>query len=109
MPAAMPQVSAQLAQDWTALNYAQLIQNLNALTRLGAFEEDSLASALAVARLIDRGRILRSGLSAAELRQALDRYRSGTDWRPIPAIERALEHAIATAEDALIEQADDEC
>ena len=83
--------------EWTALGYAQLIECLGSLTRLGAFEEGSLAGALAVARLIDRGRILRSGLSAEQLRKALERYRGGRDWRPVAAIERALEQAIEIA------------
>jgi hypothetical protein len=100
MNATTPQVSTQPSLDWTALSYARLVQNLGALTRLGTFEEGSLACALAVARLIDRGRILRSGLTAGELQRALEDYRDGTDWRPIAAIERALEQAIEHTETA---------
>lgn len=97
MSVTMPYVSKQHDQEWTALGYGQLIASLGSLTRLGAFEEGSLTAALAVARLIDRGRILRSGLRASELRRTLERYRTGLDWRPNPAIERALEQAITIA------------
>lgn len=86
-------------QDWTALGYAPLIENLGSLTRLGAFD-DALDGALAVARLIDRGRVLRSGLGLSELQRALDGYRRAEAWSPIPAIERALEQAIAIAAEA---------
>jgi hypothetical protein len=99
MTATMPQVST-LDQDWTNLSYTQLVANLGALTRLGVFEEESLAGALAVARLMDRGRIVRSGLSVSDLQQALDRYRVGDGWAPISAIEQALERAVAIAGEA---------
>jgi len=93
-----PVTSAERVEDLLpALEYAQLIANLGAFTRLGAFEEGSLAGALAVARLMDRGRILRSGIGAREIQRALERYRRGRDWRPVPAIERALEQAVVIA------------
>jgi hypothetical protein len=104
----MPLVSTQSAQDWTSLGYAQLIENLGWLTRTGTFREGSLPSALAVARLIDRGRILRSGLGPLELRRALERYRQSDDWTPVLAIERALEQAIAIAA-AAMQEALEEC
>ena len=92
------------AQDLLpALSYAQLIDSLGPLTSLGAFEEGSLAGALAVARLIDRGRILRSGLKAGDLQKALDRYRQGEAWRPVAAIGRALEQAAAIAAEVVLE------
>jgi len=105
----MPQVSLRRGHEWTDFGYAQLIANLGSLTRAGAFAEGSLAGALAVARLIDRGRVLRSGLRACELRRALETYRQGADWSPIPAIERALEQAIAIAAEAAIQKAVEEC
>jgi hypothetical protein len=86
-----------------------LIGNLGSLTRAGAFEEGSLAGALAVARLIDRGRVLRSGLRANQLQQALEAYRQSADWSPIPAIERALEQAIAIAAEVAVLKGVEEC
>lgn len=85
--------------EWTSLSYSQLVQSLGSLTHIGVFEEGSLAMALAVARLVDRGRILRSELRASDLRRMLRLYRAGSGWRPIPAIERALEQAILIAEE----------
>jgi hypothetical protein len=101
----MPLVSTHYSNDWTAFGYAQLVESLGWLTRIGTFQEGSLASALAVARLIDRGRILRSGLSPLELQRALERYRQSADWTPVPAIERALEQAIAIAVEATPQKA----
>jgi hypothetical protein len=77
------------------LSYAAMVRKLGLLTALGVVVDGALPAALAVARLIDRGRIERSGLSAADLSSALAEYRGGSRWKPAKSIERALEHAIA--------------
>jgi hypothetical protein len=79
-----------------SLAYKELLENLGLLTELGVLDEGGLATALVVARLVDRGRILRSGLSARDLKEALARY-SQVAVRPVRAIERALEQAITLA------------
>jgi hypothetical protein len=85
---------ARRAEDLLpSLAYKELVESLGPLTELGVFEEGSLATALVVARLVDRGRILRSGLTAKDLTEALATYRQVTA-RPIRAIERALTQAI---------------
>jgi hypothetical protein len=94
---------AQLSDDvWTSLPYQELVKSLGTLTDQGVFDEGGLNTALAVARLVDRGRIARSGLSAADLTQALAQYRKTA--RPVRAIERALEQAITMAPAELVEQ-----
>ena len=91
----MRQVSSQRGRvEWTEFGYSQLLECLGPLTRSGVFQEGSFAAALAVARLIDRGRITRSGVSAVAIECALTRYREGAGWTPIKAIERALEQAL---------------
>jgi hypothetical protein len=87
---------------WTSLPYQDLVKSLAALTDQGVFDDGGLDTALAVARLVDRGRITRSGLSAGDLTQALAEYRK-TAVRPVQAIERALEQAIAIAPTVLVE------
>lgn len=88
---------ARRAEDLLpSLAYRELVENLGPLTDLGILEEGGLATALVVARLVDRGRILRSGLSAQDLTAALATYRQVTA-RPISAIERALTQAITMA------------
>jgi hypothetical protein len=49
---------------------------------------------LVVARLVDRRRILQSGMSSVHLRAALEEYRYAEGGRPVRAIEAALERAI---------------
>ena len=106
----MPEVSkfssAKRAEELLpSLGYAQLMGNLGRLTQLGVLDEGSLTGALAVARLIDRGRVLRSGLRPEEIKQALARYREGVAWRPVPAIELALEQAIVIVSESLAARA----
>jgi hypothetical protein len=79
-----------------SLGYKELVEQLGPLTELGVLEEGALATALVVARLVDRARILRSGLSAQDLTGSLATYGQITA-RPVKAIERALEQAIAMA------------
>ncbi len=103
----LPQVSSHRSQnaDWTELSHSQLIESLGSLTRARVFQEGSLSAALAVARLMDRGRIARSGLSPEAIERALRQYREATGWTPIPAIERALEQAAAISQECVATRA----
>src|SRR5882724_9144698 len=55
-----------------SMSYATLVENLGWMTELGVIAEESPTTMLVVARLVDRGRVLRSGLTASQLRQAAD-------------------------------------
>src|SRR5579862_193059 len=57
------------------MSYGALVDSLGRLTQLGVLAEGTPSTMLAVARLVDRGRIERSGLSPAQLRLALEHYR----------------------------------
>ena len=81
-----------------SLSYAELVRGLGNLTAIGVISPETPVAMLVVARLVDRGRIARSGMSAAELRSALDVYQSGRTWKPVYAVVRALEQAVATLE-----------
>jgi hypothetical protein len=87
-----------------SMTYRTLVQNLGRLGELGLLEEGSPAAMLVVARLVDRSRILRSGMSAAELRRALQSYRGQTGRHPLAAIEQALQQAERTASGIELEQ-----
>jgi hypothetical protein len=80
-----------------SLPYATLVRRLGSFTALGVFQEEGIEMMLVVARLIDRNRILRSGMTAAELERALADYRRAEDWTPLDVIEKALERAVAVA------------
>jgi hypothetical protein len=89
---------AESAEDLIpTLAYADLLQRLGPLTALGVLREGSPSAMLVVARIIDRGRIARSGLTRNQLRAALEQYRKGPEWRPVTAVESALEQAMETA------------
>jgi len=74
--------------------YGALVDSLGRLTQLGVLAEGAPSTMLAVARLVDRGRIERSGLSRGQLQLALETYRGAARWRPVPAVVFALERAI---------------
>ena len=76
------------------MSYATLVNNLGRLTEIGAIGPGNPATLLVVARLVDRTRIHRSGLSSAQLRQAMNAYRTG---KPSMAVIRALEQAVEIA------------
>jgi hypothetical protein len=91
--------SAERAEDMLpSLSYAELVRNLGPLTVIGVISQSNPATMLVVARLIDRGRIQRSGISLAELRAALVEYRQGAGFIPVNSVIRALEIAISTLE-----------
>jgi hypothetical protein len=94
-----------------SLTYRQLVENLEPLAETGVIAEGSLPMMLVVARLMDRRRILQAGMTAADLRRALDDYRRAARWRPVWAVEDALEHAIRIlrqAEAPLVARAESE-
>jgi hypothetical protein len=77
-----------------SLSYAALLDNLVWLTKLGVLAPGNPASMLVVARLVDRARIRRSGITAEQLRASLDAYRGSAN--PVYAVVKALEQAIAS-------------
>lgn len=77
-----------------ALSYRQLTENLGSLAEMGVLTEGSLPMMLVVARLVDRRRLLNSGMTCAELRRTRDAYRIATAGKPLWTIETALEQAI---------------
>jgi hypothetical protein len=75
-----------------SMTYTALLDNLIRLTELGVLAPGHPASMLVVARLVDRGRIRRSGITAGQIRTTLDVYRNSA--RPVYAVVKALEQAI---------------
>jgi hypothetical protein len=80
-----------------SMTYATLVNNLGRLTQLGVVAPGNPVSMLVVARIVDRSRILRSGMGAEELRRALAVYCNATQWKPVYAVVKALEQAVETA------------
>jgi hypothetical protein len=78
-----------------SMPYRTLLENLGRLTLLGVIAPQNPVTMLVVARLVDRARILRSGVTAAELRRALEAYKSA--GKPIHGVVKALEQALETA------------
>ncbi len=76
-----------------SMSYATLVESLGWLTEIGVITEEDPVTMLVVARLVDRSRVQRSGLSAEQLREAADKYCNGTHWTPIYAVVKALESA----------------
>jgi len=77
-----------------SMSYSMLLDNLSWLTRLGVLAPGNPASMLVVARLVDRARIRRSGITVDRLRTALDTYRGSAG--SVVAVVKALEQAIAS-------------
>src|SRR5262249_10884299 len=75
------------------MTYTSLLENLGRLTELGVIAPEKPVTMLVVARIVDRSRILRSGVSAAEIEFALRSYRR---QRPVRAVVKALEQALET-------------
>jgi hypothetical protein len=87
---------AMLAEERIpSMDYRTLLSELGALTELGVVAPESPATMLVVARLIDRARILRSGVIALELRAALRAYLKQRE--PVYSVVKALDRAIETA------------
>jgi hypothetical protein len=77
-----------------SMSYAVLLDNLVWLTKLGVLAPGNPTSMLVVARLVDRARIRRSGITVERLRASLDAYRAIA--QPVYAVVKALEQAVAT-------------
>jgi hypothetical protein len=77
-----------------SMSYAALLDNLIWLTDVGVLAPENPISMLVVARLVDRARLRRSGVSVERLRAALNAYRSSSN--PAVAVVKALEQAIAS-------------
>jgi hypothetical protein len=78
-----------------SMTYAALLDNLEKLTKLGVISPESTVSMLVVARLVDRARIRRSGVSAEVLQRTLHAYRGAK--APVHAVVKALERAVEIA------------
>jgi hypothetical protein len=83
-----------------SITYATLVDSLGRLTQLGVIAAGNPATMLVVARLVDRSRIMRSGMGVEELRRALSVYCSATHWKPACAVVKALEQAVEMAQSA---------
>jgi hypothetical protein len=83
-----------------SMTYATLVDSLGRLTQLGVIGAGNPATMLVVARLVDRSRIMRSGMGAEELRRALSVYSNATQWKPASAVVKALEQAVETVQAA---------
>ena len=82
------------------LGYRELVHSLPFLSDVGVLQEGSLPAMLVVARLMDRHRVLQSGMKSAELRDALATYQRSTSGRPVASVESAMLDAVSTAQHA---------
>ncbi len=82
------------------LTYRQVLENLGTFADLGLWSEGSLSLMLVVARLVDRRRILQSGLTSADMEQVLEQYRRGCHGDRVQVIENALAQALRTLRQA---------
>jgi 60 kDa SS-A/Ro ribonucleoprotein len=82
---------------WEALlehmSYATMINSLGKLTQVGVIGPGSLHTGLVAARIVDRGRIARSGIHPVELVSARAEYAGGSRWTPVAGIVDALDEA----------------
>ncbi|GEM_PF-5797794 len=76
-----------------SMTYTGLVENLVALTDLGVLAPGDPATMLVAARLVDRARIARSGITVNTLKRALGEYRAHP--RAVFGIIKALEQALA--------------
>ena len=76
-----------------SMTYADLLANLVRLTDLGVIAPGNPVTMLVAARLVDRARIARSGVSAGVLKRALAEYRAhpGAVFGIVKALEQAVE------------------
>jgi len=77
--------------------YMELLQQLGQLTAVGLLRPQSPAVALAVARIVDRARVLNSRVHPISLASALANYAGGEfgelKWPPVASIVGALDEA----------------
>lgn len=105
----IPSAWKNSARVWEALlesmPYVALVRNLGKLTAVGLLAPQSPATALAVARLIDRKRVANSGVHPIALLSALMTYRQGhgvrgrLQWAPVGSVIDALDQAFYMAFD----------
>jgi 60 kDa SS-A/Ro ribonucleoprotein len=83
------------------LSYLQLVKYLGHLTALGLLRPQSATTALVVARLLDRQRVMNSKLHPITLLDAFRTYRQGGStprpWAPVPSLNEALNSAFYMA------------
>jgi hypothetical protein len=88
------EIEAARAEDSIpSMSYVQLLDNLVRFAELGVLAPDNPASMLVVARLGDRARFRRSGLTFDQLSAAVERYRRSV--HADPSVAKAIELAIA--------------
>ena len=80
-----------------SLSYRELVESLGFLAGVGVLQDGSLPTMLVVARLMDRRRILQAGMTADELRYALQSYRRVSEGKTSRAVESALQQAVEMA------------
>ena len=87
--------SADFAEEMIpSMSYHSLVQNLGDLTEIGAIGPENPTTLLVIARLVDRNRIRRSGITAKELSAVLTGYKTG---KTLKSVIRALEQAVEIA------------
>lgn len=74
------------------LSFRELLDKLEYFTDLGIIAEGSLPMMLIVARLVDRRRVLQSGLTSTEVERALVRYRA--HGKTVQIMEDALDQTV---------------
>ncbi len=88
------------ARVWESLlgsmPYMALLRNIGTLTAVGLLQPHSPATALVVARLMDRKRIANSGVHPIALLAALQAYKRGK-WAPVANVIDALDEAFYLA------------
>jgi 60 kDa SS-A/Ro ribonucleoprotein len=77
----------------TGMSAAEIVDHLMEFADAGLLVEESPATALVVARLVDRRRITSSGLTRARIASARDQYAAHP--RALPLVVRALQSALA--------------
>ncbi len=89
--------AARAEESIPSMTYATLLENLSRLTDLGILAPENPVGMLVAARIVDRTRVQRSGLSALDLRRALEEYRKHPKavFGIVKALEQALGHLLA--------------
>src|SRR5579862_709249 len=77
-----------------SMTYAELVANLGRLTTVGVLAPGNPVTMLVAARLVDRARILGSGIAAADLKRILGEYCAHP--KAVYGIVKALEQALET-------------
>jgi len=87
-----PYTEAARAEEMIPLmTYRTLLQELPRLADIGVLVAENPVCMLVAARIVDHGRMLRSGISPVDLARALEQYRRHP--KAVPGIVKALEQA----------------